>query len=129
MYSAFEETRIKALQKLFPDLAKPLEAILDRIIDLLPIIESNIYHPSFRGSFSITRVLPALVPDLSYAGLEIANGDTAITRFAKMARGDITGEAVDKTRRELLEYCKMDTFAMVRLHEALCRLAFERERD
>src|SRR5262249_51228583 len=52
VYSNFEEIRIKALQRLFPDLVKPLDAILHRMADLLPIIETNIYHPDFRGSFS-----------------------------------------------------------------------------
>jgi hypothetical protein len=74
VYSSFEETRIKSLRDAFPDLATQLQAILGRILDILPIIQDNIYHPEFRGSFSIKKVLPALVPDLSYAGLEIADG-------------------------------------------------------
>jgi hypothetical protein len=123
VYSTFEETRIKALQEAFPDLTKRLQAILDRLINLLPVIEDYVYHPDFRGSFSIKKVLPVLVPDLSYAGLDVADGDTAITRFARMAKGEISGDEVTATRRQLLDYCKMDTFAMVRLHETLSQLA------
>jgi CRISPR/Cas system-associated exonuclease Cas4 (RecB family) len=123
VYSNFEETRIKALRDAFPDLAKGLQAILDRLTNLLSIIEDNVYHPDFRGSFSIKNVLPALVPTLSYAGLDVADGDTAITRFARMARGDISGDDVQITRKHLLDYCKLDTFAMVRLHETLGQLA------
>lgn len=123
VYSTFEETRIKALQEEFPDLTEPLQAILDRLSNILPVIEDYVYHPDFRGSFSIKKVLPVLVPDLSYAGLDVANGDTAITRFARMAKGEISGDEVTATRRQLLDYCKMDTFAMVRLHETLSQLA------
>jgi hypothetical protein len=127
VYSNFEETRIKALQKAFPDLAERLQAILQTVTNLLPLIREHVYHPSFVGSFSIKKVLPAVVPELSYAGLKVADGDTAITRFARMARGEISGDAVEVTRQQLLDYCKMDTLAMVRLHETLLKLAAERE--
>lgn len=128
VYSSFEQTRIRALRDAFPDLAGPLDAILARLKDLLPIIEDNIYHPEFKGSFSIKHVLPALVPDLTYEGLDVRNGDMAITRFARMARGETTGTAVELTRRQLLEYCKMDTYAMVALHEVLQQFAAARRR-
>jgi hypothetical protein len=82
-----------------------------------------VYHPDFRGSFSIKTVLPLLVPHLSYGGLNVADGDTAVTRFARMARGQISGNHVAVTRQQLLDYCKMDTLAMVRLHETLNRLS------
>lgn len=125
VYTGFEKTRIEALQRLLPDLNRPLQAILERLVDLHPIIVDYVYHPDFRGSFSIKKVLPALVPDpdLSYQNLAIHDGDTAITRFARMARGEIAGDAMAKTRLELLEYCKLDTFAMVRLHDTLVRMA------
>jgi hypothetical protein len=123
VYSSFEQTRIRALRDAFPDLAGPLEAILGRLVDLLRIVMEYVYHPDFKGSYSIKKVLPVLVPDLSYRSLGVTDGDTAITRFARMARGEITGRDVDRTRHDLLEYCKLDTLAMVRLHEALYAMA------
>ena len=123
VYSPFEEQRIKALQESYPDLADRLELILGRLTDMLAIIRDNVYHPDFRGSFSIKQVLPALVPDLSYEDLDVRNGETAIARFARMARGQIVGDAVQTTRQQLLEYCKLDTFAMVSLHGVLDELA------
>jgi Domain of unknown function(DUF2779) len=122
VYSNFEATRIKALRAAFPDMAERLQGILDRLKNILPIIEDHVYHPAFRGSFSIKKVLPALVPDLSYAGLDVANGDTAVTRFARMARGEISDTEITITRQNLLDYCKLDTLAMVKVHDALCRL-------
>ena len=80
----------------------------------------------FMGSFSIKRVLSALVPYLSYAGLGVADGDTAIMRFARMARGEVSAEKVAVIRRELLDYCQTDTLAMVRLHETLAYRAMDR---
>ncbi|MBI2688251.1 MAG: DUF2779 domain-containing protein [Acidobacteria bacterium] len=119
VYSPFEQTRIRALAARFPDLSEPLNAILNRLVDLHPIIANNFYHPAFRGSFSIKKVLPALVPDLSYDDLAIAGGETAVMKFAQLALGEIAGTAADQTRRDLLEYCKLDTLAMVRLHDVL----------
>lgn len=123
VYSSFEQTRIKALRDAFPDLAERLQSILDRLTDLLPVIQDHVYHPEFKGSFSIKAVLPALVPNLSYAELDVRNGDMAIARFARMARGEISGDAVKVTRQQLLDYCRMDTFAMVALHEVLHQYA------
>jgi CRISPR/Cas system-associated exonuclease Cas4 (RecB family) len=123
VYSSFEQKRIKALRDAFPDLATPLDEILGRLIDLLRIVTEYVYHPAFKGSYSIKQVLPALVPDLSYKGLSVRDGDTAITRFARMARGEITGADIEVTRRDLLEYCKLDTLAMVRLHQILHTMA------
>jgi predicted RecB family nuclease len=122
VYSPFEKTRIKALQELFPDLIAPLQAIIDRLVDLHPIIADHVYHPDFHGSFSIKKVLPALVPDLSYDDLDIRNGEAAITRFARMARREIVGDDIETTRQQLLKYCELDTFAMVRLHDKLVAL-------
>jgi hypothetical protein len=104
-------------------LAAPLDMILGRLVDLLSFITDYVSHPDFKGSSSIKKVLPALVPDLSYKGLAVADGDTAITRFARMVRGEITGNDIEATRRHLLEYCKLDTLAMLRLHETLHEMA------
>jgi hypothetical protein len=123
VYSSFERTRIKALVAAFPELTTPLNAILDRLFDLHSCITNYVSHHSFKGSTSIKKVLPALVPDLSYQELAIRDGDTAITRFARMARGEIAAADVSVTRLELLHYCRLDTLGMVKLHEALCNLA------
>jgi hypothetical protein len=93
----------------------------------LPIVREHVYHPNFRGRFSIKKVLPALVPGLSYDDLAVKNGDTAVERFARMAKGEITGDAAEQTRADLLAYCERDTFAMVRLHQAISNLATRTE--
>jgi predicted RecB family nuclease len=123
VYSSFEETRIKALRDAFSDLAAQLDTIIGRLVDLHPMVADHVYHPDFKGSFSIKKVLPALIPDLSYSELDVADGDTAITRFARMARGEIAPADIGVTRQQLLDYCKLDTLAMVRLHGVLCELA------
>lgn len=117
-YSSYEKTMITGLSRLFPDLEGPLNSLLDRIVDLEPCIKC-IQHPQFRGRTSIKVVLPALVPDLSYDGLAISNGGNAMITFASMIMGLYSAEETQQKRVELREYCKLDTLAMVRLHEKL----------
>lgn len=95
-----------------------LQSLIDRIVDLEQCIKC-VNHPGFCGRTSIKIVLPVLVPDLSYEGLEIADGDTALVTFAMMAQGKMNTDEMERKRAALLEYCKMDTLAMVRLHEVL----------
>ena len=77
------------------------------------------------GSFSIKSVLPALFPDdpsLDYHNLEgVHNGSEAMTIFPKIK--DMPPEDAAETRKNLLEYCKLDTYAMVKVWEALTEAA------
>ena len=67
MWTNFEEGVIKELIKLFPDLADPLQKIIDRLFDLKPVVKDNYYHPQMLGSWSIKAVLPAIAPHMNYA--------------------------------------------------------------
>ena len=121
VYGNFEQQRINDLAARLPDLAQPLTETLDRLVDFEKIIKEHVYHPAFGGSFSLKKVVPALVPDVNYDDLEVSNGTAAIRLFARMARRQV--EDIEGARRDLLAYCKTDTFVMVRLHEVLARMA------
>ena len=77
-----------------------------------------VLYPEIRGSNSIKSVLPALVPELSYNNLEIKEGSAASNTFLSMVNGTFEGD-VKETRRQLLEYCELDTFAMVKILDKL----------
>ena len=49
MYSSFERTRIKELAELLPDLAGPLGELVEKLVDLLPVVRNHVYHPGFMG--------------------------------------------------------------------------------
>ena len=118
----FEKTRLKELSEDFPKYKTDLEAIIDRLKDLMiPFKERWYYTPEMKGSYSIKYVLPALVPELSYKDLEIQNGSTAMVVFTQMINGIFTGD-IEKTRKELLKYCYLDTFAMVKILEVLNKI-------
>jgi hypothetical protein len=64
-------------------------------------------------------VLPAVVPDLSYANLEIADGPVAAREYVRMVF-----EVTDWVERRriadaLRAYCVRDTLGMVELRRAL----------
>ncbi len=123
VYSSFEKTILTRLQEWFDDLADPLERVKERLVDLQAIIKNHIWHPEFRGSTSIKRTLPVLVPEMDYSDLEIANGDQASAAFYDMATGGISPAERKTTRTSLLLYCERDTVAMVKLHDALVNVA------
>jgi hypothetical protein len=124
VYSSYEQTRLTELAKHFPELAKPLHSIVQRLADLLPVVRGGVYHPDFDFSSSIKTAAPALCPDVTYDDLkEIADGGTASTAFWLMASGRADAKTSARLRRSLRQYCRRDTWAMVRLHQALHALA------
>ena len=58
---------------------------------------------------------------LSYDNLDIKDGGTASNIFLSMVNGTFNGD-IKETRKQLLEYCYMDTFAMVKILEKLIQI-------
>jgi hypothetical protein len=117
----FERSRIKELAKLFPQYEKELLAINERVVDLMvPFAKRWYYHPNFKGSYSIKTVLPVLIPELRYSDLEIKEGGTASLVYSQLKGMD--GDTAALKRDHLLEYCKMDTLAMVKIFEFIKEL-------
>jgi hypothetical protein len=124
VYSSFESTRLDDLSRWFPKYAKRINRVKNRLWDLLQVIRSNVYHPQFYGSFSIKNVLPALIPDMSYENMEVADGTQAGLAYEKLIRGELESKERQTLRDALLEYCRQDTMAMVRLLEYLNRQVY-----
>jgi len=120
-HASFERECIKRLREGAPHLAKELERIEKRLVDLLPVIRRHVYHPDFAGGFSIKKTLPALVPGLSYADLKVQDGEAATVELQRlMFQGDQMQAPERAALREaLLRYCERDTWAMVKLLEKL----------
>jgi len=116
--AGFEKRVIRELAKLYPDLSGALLEMNQRFVDLLPITRAAYYHPSQKGSWSIKAVLPALVPELNYADLDgVQNGGDAQLAWINAAKETDTKRA--EIANQLLAYCKLDTWAMVKIVEAL----------
>ena len=118
---SFEKGVIRRLATNYPQISNELMAIHDNIKDLMaPFASKSYYHPKMQGSYSIKYILPAIVPEFesAYKDLNlIHHGGEAMQAYAAMA-------CMNETQREaykkaLLEYCKLDTLAMVKVLEKL----------
>ena len=117
--AAFETTRIRELAERFADLAQHLLALNERVVDLLPIARQHYYHPSQQGSWSIKAVLPALCPDLRYTDLHgVQDGGMAQQAYLEAIAPSTTAPRKAELECQLLAYCQLDTWAMVRLWAA-----------
>lgn len=116
VYNAtFERSRLLELVETFPEHAAALQAIVDRLVDLLPIARANYYHPDMRGSWSIKYVLPTIAPELDYSALEVAHGGMAQEAFNRLLSPGLDVAERQRLRAALVEYCGRDTLAMVEL--------------
>lgn len=112
----FEGGRIRELAMRFPRFARQLMAIEARLVDLLPIAANYFYHPVQEGSWSIKAVLPAIAPELDYAHLEgVQDGGGAQAAFMEAVASETTADRRRTLVAQLWRYCRLDTFAMVRL--------------
>ncbi len=122
----FEGMILNQLAEAFPDLREHLLAIKEGLRDLLVPFQSGYYYnKDMGGSFSIKNVLPAVFPNdpsLNYHNLSgVQNGGEAMTIFPKIK--DMASAERDKARNDLLRYCELDTYAMVKLWQELVRVS------
>jgi predicted RecB family nuclease len=119
VYSSFESQRLSELRGWLPEFGECIMAIQARLFDLLPVVREHTYHPSYAGSYSIKSVLPALVPEMTYYGMEVSNGQSAGLAWESLVRGSLDNSERDRLMKALLAYCGQDTLALVTLLEKL----------
>ena len=108
--------RILKSKSFFDDLEK-------RIFDLEIIFKKQHYvHKNFKGSSSIKKILPVLVPDLKYDELVIREGGTAAEKWNQLVTGNLSQEEKTNIENHLRIYCKLDTYAMYAIWKELYKL-------
>ncbi len=122
-YKRFETGRNEEMAQMFPEFAEFLENINSRVVDLMePFSRGWFADKDFFGSASIKYVLPVVVPDLSYRELDIQEGASAQRLWMDAVLREKGGINKEKLFSDLVEYCKMDTLAMVEIWRALMSL-------
>ena len=135
--TSFEIGRLKELARLFPEYSAKLLAICEKSADLMHLLKNNkemykgmknsdifnYYHKDLSGSYSIKKTLPALVPELTYEGMDVGNGVQAYITYINYDSKETTyGLKTKEDRREALKrYCQQDTWAMVEILRAVRR--------
>jgi len=122
-YQPFESGRNKELGEMFPKYKDFITSINDRIVDLMiPFSNGWFCDKDFMGSASIKKVLPIVVPNLSYKNLNIQEGLSAQKIWMETVVAGKNQDNKDKIMNDLIEYCKLDTFAMVEIFKYLKNL-------
>ena len=115
----FEKGVINKLIHKFPDYKLQLQSIVDRLKDLMIIFKNKwFYKPEMKGSSSIKDVLTALDPELSYKNINIQDGGMASSIYLSMVNKTFKGDEISM-RKNLHEYCWLDTYGMVKIIEKL----------
>jgi len=119
-FKTFENGRNKELGRMLPEHKAFFDSMVSRTYDLMDIVENQHYvHPDFKGKSSIKKVLPVIkklmrlpADTLSYETLDIKNGTDAIEAYRQISKGELTGKEAETKKEQMLEYCKLDTYAM-----------------
>ena len=91
-----------------------LWSIHENFVDLMkPFRSKHLQTPEMEGRYSLKLVLPALVPDMDYSCLEVQNGEMAYDAFKTLS--SLSPEERNVKRNDLLAYCNLDTYAMVKI--------------
>jgi len=119
--AAFEKQCLTMLAESAPEHAAALLEARDKTQDLLPVVRNHVYHPEFRGSFSIKAVVKALLPEMAYDDLDVADGQTASFLLERLLcrPQELSAAAQAGLREQLVAYCNHDTAVMVGLFKVL----------
>lgn len=116
MWTNYEETVLRNLAELLPDLAESLGRIIERLYDMHPVVKQNYYHPRMLGSWSIKAVMPTINPEMDYARLDgIREGTGASDGFIEAIAPETSAERKVELEHQLRRYCRFDTEAMVEI--------------
>jgi len=115
---SFEMSCNKRMAELFPEKSDFLSNLNDRTVDLMDVFKEDYVDVRFQGSVSIKKVLPVICPHLHYDQGAVHDGAGAMEAWLSMVENRDDDEKV-KLRQQLLEYCKLDTLAMVEIFRFL----------
>lgn len=120
--AGFETGRLEECCELLPEFKPWLKKLKPRIVDLLlPFRGFRYHHPDQNGSNSMKAVLPALT-GRGYEKLAIQEGGAASREFLRVTFGDVPAAERQRVRRDLEEYCGLDTLGMVQIVDRLKQL-------
>lgn len=117
---SYEMRMHNQLARLNPEHLLFLLELNQRMYDLRDVFSKGFYVDyRFKGKTSLKNVLPVLAPELNHLDLAVSKGDQASYLWYQSVFGDLSAEEIEQNRKDLLEYCQLDTLAMVRIFKHL----------
>ena len=118
---SFEKSKIKVARRKVSDVREAASRFAATVLGSHASFQSGEITPItiFMAAHQLKKVLPVLVPSLSYGDLEIQEGGTASLKYERWLFGEMEAEEWEKTYQDLLNYCKLDTLAMVEILKVL----------
>lgn len=125
-YMGFEKACNTTLAEMVPQYEQFYKDLSARMVDLMfPFSKGWYADAAFGGSASIKKVLPALVPSLSYKELDIQEGGAAQRLWMEAVLDSKRDSEKDAILAALEKYCELDTLAMVEIYNFLIQLVGE----
>lgn len=119
-HMSFEKSRNSEMAEMFPEYKDFIDDLNSRIQDLkIPFSKHWLVDKDFYGSASLKKVLPVMVPELSYKILNIQRGDEAQSIWMNTFLSGKEVENKEQIIDNLKKYCELDTFAMVEIWRRL----------
>jgi hypothetical protein len=115
VYTSYEARVIDGLAERFPDLAMPLRALNERLVDLHPLAKKYFYHPDMLGSWSLKKLLPVIAPELDYTSGEVQDGNAASAAWLEAQQPETSPARRAALAAELERYCALDTEGLIRI--------------
>jgi hypothetical protein len=112
---------------LYPEYLDWKDSIFSDFLDIsTPFRLFYYYNPSQKGTASLKSVLPALT-GIDYKDLTICDGNTANLEYLRIQYKPKWVEDKEKVLADLVQYCRMDSWAMVKILESLENLIKEED--
>ncbi|MFH0923612.1 MAG: DUF2779 domain-containing protein, partial [Candidatus Falkowbacteria bacterium] len=123
-YKSFEAGCNTEMGERYPEYVNFFNDINSRLLDLMEFFSNGYYvDKGFFGSASLKKVLPVFVPHLSYNELNIQEGMAASDSWPILIGSDLDEQEKKDLKNDMLKYCELDTFALVKILEKLTNLA------
>lgn len=108
------------MAEFYPEHKEFFEGVNKRINDLMiPFANMWFFDKKMFGSASVKKVLPTLIPELTYKDLDIHDGLFARRIWTQTVLKGENQPQKEKIMSDLSQYCTLDTYAMVKILEKL----------
>lgn len=117
---AFEQNCNREMGRIYPEYSEIMSKANKRVLDLGEVFSKQMYVDyRFKGSWSLKNILPVMAPELSYKELEIGNGTKAMQEWKRLVYEKVHPKEKETIIDNLLKYCALDTYAMIKIMESL----------